>query len=52
MSSNRGMTEPIVCKEEVGGGNVIVWVIFSAAGVGPLIQQHGRVNANIYQNLM
>ncbi len=28
------------------------WGMFSAAGVGPLIQIHGRVNANVYQNLL
>ncbi len=26
--------------------------MFSATGVEPLIQIHGRVNANIYQNLL
>ena len=26
--------------------------MFSAAGVGPLIQLHGRVNASVYQNLL
>ncbi len=30
----------------------MVWGMFSSAGVGPLIQLHGRVNANIYQNLI
>ena len=35
-----------------GGGSVMVWGMFSAAGVGPLIQLHGRVNANVYQNLL
>lgn len=30
-----------------GGG----WGMFSAAGFGPLLQLHGRVNANVYQNL-
>ncbi|KAI5615079.1 hypothetical protein C0J50_3304, partial [Silurus asotus] len=32
--------------------NLMVWGMFSAAGVGPLIQLHGRVNANVYQNLL
>ncbi len=35
-----------------GGGSVMVWGMFSAAEVGPLIQIHGRVNANVYQNLL
>lgn len=30
----------------------MVWGMFSAAGVGPLIQLDGRVNANVYQNLL
>ncbi len=30
----------------------MVWGMFFAAGVGPLIQIHGRVNANIYLNLL
>ncbi len=39
-------------KSVKGGGSVMVWGMFSAAGVGPLIQIHGRVNANDYQNLL
>lgn len=35
-----------------GGGSVMVWGMFSAAGVGPLKQLHGRVNANVYLNLL
>ncbi len=35
-----------------GGGSVMVCGMFSAAGVGPLIQLNGRVNANVYQNLL
>ncbi|KAI5086608.1 hypothetical protein C0J45_23324, partial [Silurus meridionalis] len=30
----------------------MVWGMFSAAGVGPFIELHGRVNANVYQNLL
>ncbi len=30
----------------------MVWGMFSAVGVWPLIQIHGRVNANVYQNLL
>ena len=30
----------------------MVWGMFSAAGVGPLVQLHGRVNANVYVNLL
>ncbi|XP_016341684.1 zinc finger protein GLIS3-like isoform X3 [Sinocyclocheilus anshuiensis] len=30
----------------------MVWGMFSAAGLGPLLQLHGRVNANVYQNLL
>ncbi len=35
-----------------GGGSVMVCRMFSAAGVGTLIQLHGRVHANVYQNLL
>lgn len=41
---------PKCVKKSVKGGgeSVMVWGMFSAAGVGPLIQLHGRVNANVY----
>lgn len=29
----------------------MVWGIFTVAGVGPIMQLHGRLNANVYQNL-
>ncbi|KAI5085653.1 hypothetical protein C0J45_2335, partial [Silurus meridionalis] len=54
----RGQTgerlNPKCVKKSVksGGGRVMVWGMCSAAGVGPLIQLHGRVNANVYQNLL
>lgn len=35
-----------------GGGSVMVWGMFSAAGVEPLTQLHGKVNANVSQNLL
>ncbi len=35
-----------------GGGSVMVWGMFSAAGFGPLIQLHGRMNANVHQKLL
>lgn len=35
-----------------GGESIVVWEMFSAAGVGPILQIHGRVNANISQNLL
>ncbi len=35
-----------------GGGSVMVWGMFSAAGVGPLIQIHGRCLSDVYQNLL
>ncbi|KAI5085750.1 hypothetical protein C0J45_24213, partial [Silurus meridionalis] len=41
-----------VKKSVKSGGSVMVWDRLSAAGVGPLIQLLGRVNANIYQNLL
>ncbi len=40
------------CIKSVKGGSVIVWGMFSAAGVGSLIQIQGRVNTNTYQNLL
>ncbi len=30
----------------------MVWRMFSAAGVGPRIQIHGRVHVSVYQNLL
>ncbi len=30
----------------------MVWGMFSAAGVGPLLQLRGRLSANVYQNLL
>lgn len=30
----------------------MIWGMFYAAGAGPLIQLHGRMNANVYQNLL
>ncbi len=30
----------------------MVWGMFSSAEVGSLIQTHGRVNTNVYQNLL
>ena len=35
-----------------GGESVMVWGMFYAAGVGPLVKLHGRVNANVYVNLL
>ncbi len=35
-----------------GGGSIVVWGMFSEAGVRPLIKIHGRVNAIVYQNLL
>ncbi len=40
------------CVKKGGGGGVMFWGIFSSAGFGPLIQLHGRVNANVYLNLL
>ena len=34
-----------------GGGSVMVWGVFSAAGPGPLVRLHGRVNAEVYRQL-
>lgn len=35
-----------------GGESLMVWGMFSPAGVGPIIKLHGRVNVNAYQNLL
>ena len=35
-----------------GGGSVMVWAMFSSAGVGPIIRIKGAVNANVYRNLL
>ncbi|KAI5609036.1 hypothetical protein C0J50_6038, partial [Silurus asotus] len=35
-----------------GGGSVMVWGMFSAAVVGPLIQIHGRMNAAKYRDIL
>lgn len=37
---------PKCVKKSVKGGGGSVWGMFAAAEVGPLIQLHGRVNAN------
>lgn len=41
-----------VKKSVKSGGSVMVWGMFSAAGVRPLTQLHDRVNANVYQYLV
>lgn len=35
-----------------GGGSVMVWGVFSADGPGPLVRLHGRVNAEVYKQLL
>jgi transposase len=35
-----------------GGGSIMVWGVFSAAGVGPLVRLHGSVNSAIYKALL
>ena len=35
-----------------GGGSVMVWGMFSSAGVGPIIRIKGAVIANVYRNLL
>lgn len=35
-----------------GRGGVMVWGMFSAIDLGPVLQLHGRMKANIYQNLL
>lgn len=35
-----------------GGGSVMVWGMISAAGVGPLVRLYGKVNANVYKQLL
>lgn len=35
-----------------GGGSVMVWGIFSAQGVGPLVEINGNMNAAIYKDIL
>ena len=35
-----------------GGGSVTVWGYFSASGVGPLVRIDGRMNVNIYREVL
>ena len=35
-----------------GGGSVMIWGVFSAEGPGPLVRLHGRVNAEVYKQLL
>ncbi len=41
-----------VTKSVKGLGGSVMLGMFSAAEVGSLIQMHGRVNTNVYQNLL
>ena len=35
-----------------GGGSVIVWGVISAAGTGPLVRLHGRINGEVYKQII
>lgn len=35
-----------------GGGSVMVWGVFSAQGVGPLVEINGNMNATIYKDIL
>ena len=35
-----------------GGGSVMVFGIISAAGRGPLVRLHGRINAAVYKEML
>lgn len=35
-----------------GGGSVMVWGIISAAGTGPLARLHGRINGEVYKEVI
>ena len=35
-----------------GGGSAMVWGVFSADGPGPLVCLHGKVNADVYKQLL
>lgn len=35
-----------------GGGSVMVWGVISSFGVGPLVRLHGKVNADVYKQLL
>ena len=34
------------------GGNVMVFGMISAAGTGPLIRLHGKINATVYKEIL
>ena len=34
------------------GGGVMVWVMISSAGVGPIVHFHGSINASVYKELL
>ena len=53
----RNVTEryyPKCIKSSVkfGGGSVMVFGMISAAGPGPLVRLHGRINASVYKELL
>lgn len=35
-----------------GGGNIMVWGIFSGFGIGPIVEINGIMNAAIYKNIL
>ena len=35
-----------------GGGSVMVWGIISAAGTGPLVRLHGKINGEVYKQII
>jgi len=35
-----------------GGGSVTVWGVFSAQGIGPLVEINGIMNAAIYKDIL
>ena len=35
-----------------GGGSVMVWGIISASGTGPLVRLRGRINGEIYKQIL
>ena len=51
---NEERLSPQCVKKTVkfGGGSVMVWGMFSSAGVGPIVHFHGNINASVYKELL
>lgn len=48
----RNDTRYLIPTVKHGDGNIMVWSIFSAEGVGPLVQINGKINAIMYREIL